>query len=135
MNQITFTDTLTQADCKRHLAHSFEVPVGITGITIYMVYAPAKVNGVDNHLAVSVFDPNQARGSRHYPGDLAEGNRRVHHIEVSKHAASFGFVAGAIQPGTWTAMIHTNMVLPDEPVRYTLEIELMKGRRARLSLS
>jgi len=129
MNIFTFSNTLTQADCKRHITHAFEVPQGATGIVIHMTYGPAKVDGIDNHLVISLFDPAQARGSRHYPGDLVEGNRRLHHIEVNEHAATFGFVAGPIQPGLWQAMIHTNMVLPDEPLHYMLDVEIKQGDR------
>ncbi len=124
MKHFSFSNTLTNADCKRHIAHTFDVPEGTTGIVIHMTYAPAKIDEIDNHLVVTLFDPIKSRGSRHYPGDMVDENTRVHHIQVGAHAATFGFVAGAIQPGTWTAMIHTNMVLPDALVQYTVDIQL-----------
>jgi hypothetical protein len=124
MTKIDFQGTLTEADCKRHIAHAFDVPAHTTRVVIHMTYAPAQVNEMDNHLVLSVFDPNSARGSRHYPGELSN-NARMHHIEIGAHDATYGFIPDPLQIGEWTVMIHTNMVLPDAPVQYTITVSLL----------
>jgi hypothetical protein len=120
----TFHGALTRVDFKKHIAHPFDVPEGTNSIRVHMSYSPAKIGGIDNHLVISLFDPAKSRGSRHYPGDLVHGNIREHHIRIDTHSATYGFMAGEIQPGIWTAMIHTNMVLPAAPIQYTLEVLL-----------
>lgn len=126
--KIQIEGTLTEAHFKQHISHAFDVPAGITRLVIHMTYAPAIVNETDNHLVLSVFDPLAARGSRHYPGDLAGDmlhQMRTHHIEIGPHDATYGFVPGSIQCGTWQVMIHTNMVMPDAPVQYAIHIDLL----------
>lgn len=54
---ITFEGILTERDWKRHLSHLFEVPVGASRLFIRLRFEPLVVDGIDNMLCLSLFDP------------------------------------------------------------------------------
>ncbi len=114
MNQ-QFTATLTAADVKRHIPHTFTVPAQCAKLSLHFHYAPRRASGMTNLLTLTLFDPNGFRGAGHRGGD-------THTVELTPDAATPGYLAGALPAGEWTVQIDTHMVLPGEPVHYTLEV-------------
>lgn len=114
MNQ-SFTATLTAADVKRHIPHTFTVPDHCTKVAIHFHYAPRRVSGMTNLLTLTLFDPDGFRGAGHRGGD-------THDVEITPTSATRGYLLGALPAGEWTLQIDTHMVLPGDPVNYTVEI-------------
>lgn len=114
MNQ-QFRATLTDADCKRHLPHTFLVPAHCTELKITFHYMPREACGLRNLLTLTLFDPNGFRGAGHRGGDS-------HTVEITATSATPGYFAGALPAGEWIVQVDTHMVLPGEPVHYTIDI-------------
>nr|MBP8242422.1 hypothetical protein [Thermoflexales bacterium] len=112
----TFTGVLTGADVKRNIPHLFEAPAGATQLRIRLSFSPHRVAGFNNMITLSAFDPLGFRGAGHRHGN-------VHVVLISAAAATPGFIPGPIPAGTWQITLDTHMVMPDAPVRYTLEVE------------
>ncbi len=110
----TFTRALTASDSKRNIPFTFQVPAGITRLTIGLTFTPLMVDGIRNLLTVTVFDPSGWRGSGHRHG--------THEIMIGSRSASPGFRAGPIQPGEWTVFVDTHMVMPGPPCKIYLEV-------------
>ena len=110
-----FAATLSEADSKRHIPHTFEAPSGCSLIRIDMHYAPRNVNGLNNLLTLTLFDPQGFRGAGHRGGD-------THIVELTPESATRGYFAGALPAGTWTVQIDTHLVLPNVAVAYTLDV-------------
>ncbi|MEZ4662803.1 MAG: hypothetical protein R2911_35080 [Caldilineaceae bacterium] len=53
-----FSATLSSVDSKRHIPHTFDVPAGCSRIFIKMRYGPRNVNGLNNLLTLTLFDPD-----------------------------------------------------------------------------
>lgn len=113
--QAHFSATLTSGDVKRHLPHIFTVPAECSRLTLRLHYAPRIAGGITNLLTLTLFDPNGFRGAGHRGGD-------THEVELTPTTATRGYLVGALPPGEWTVQIDTHMVLPGEPVRYTLDV-------------
>jgi hypothetical protein len=112
----TFTGVLTGADVKRNIPHLFVAPAGATQLRIRLSFSPHRVAGFNNMITLSAFDPLGFRGAGHRHGS-------VHAVIISAAAATPGFIPGPIPAGTWQITLDTHMVMPDAPVRYTLEVE------------
>ncbi len=113
----TYAGTLTGADCKRNIAHGFEVPAGVARLRIRMSFAPLRVAGFSNLIPLSVFDPGGFRGAGHRHGS-------AHEVVLSADFASPGYVPREIQPGLWQVVLDTHMVMPDEPCAYRMEVDM-----------
>lgn len=110
-----FSATLSSDDSKRHIPHKFSVPPNCNRITIKMRYGPRTVNGLNNLLTLTLFDPDGFRGAGHRGGD-------THEVELTPSMATRGYLPGALAPGEWTVQIDTHLVLPDVAVTYTLDV-------------
>lgn len=114
--QLQFSTTLASGDGKRHIPHTFTVPAACSRLTIRLHYAPRLGDGISNLLTLTLFDPDGFRGAGHRGGD-------THVVELTPTTATRGYLIGAIPPGEWIVQIDTHLVLPDAPVRYTLDVQ------------
>ena len=114
MNQ-QFSVTLTAVDVKRHIPHPFIVPEHCTKVKIRLHYAPRRVSGMTNLLTLTLFDPDGFRGAGHRGGD-------THEVEITPTSATRGYLPGTLPAGEWIVQIDTHMVLPGDPVNYTLDV-------------
>ena len=105
--------TLTGADNKRNIAHTFAVPEGVGELRAKMTFTPHVVAGFKNMIPLSLFDPAGFRGARHCHGT-------THELFLSAADASPGYVPGPIPSGEWTITLDGHVVMPQEPVRYRL---------------
>ena len=112
---IEFSGVLTDKDVHRHIALPFDVPAGVKGISVQYDYEPRHVDMYTNLVTLSLYDPQGCRGNAH---------RGSNHetIQICETAASFGFTHGSIPDGVWQVVLHTHMVLPGDPVWYTVKI-------------
>ncbi len=117
-----FNGMLTTRDCKRHLPHHFHVPPDIGLLEIRFHFAPYHVQGIDNLLTLTIFDPAGFRGAGHRGGD-------THLVSISQNQATPGYLPGSLDAGEWTIQIDTHMVMPGDVVQYDLEINLIKPER------
>lgn len=113
--QAKFSATLTSGDIKRHLPHTFAVPEACSRLTVQLHYTPRVAGGLTNLLTLTMFDPNGFRGAGHRGGD-------THEVVLTPTTATRGYLLGALPAGEWTVQVDTHMILPDTPVRYTLEV-------------
>ena len=114
--------TLTDRDAKQHIAHTFAVEEGATMLRLRFAYAPARGPAGLNALHLSLFDPRGFRGARHRQGEPLDGGR--HHMVVLGAAeATPGYEPGPIPAGEWTVVIDTHMIVPGEPVEYSIAID------------
>ncbi|MFN8420555.1 MAG: CehA/McbA family metallohydrolase [Anaerolineae bacterium] len=110
-----FSGTLSERDCQQHIPHQFDVPAGLTALIIDYEYAPAEIDGFKNLCTLSVYAPDGCRGAAHR-------DPKKQHIVISSGDSTPGFTSGAITAGRWQIDIDSHMVLPGEPLRYTLTI-------------
>ena len=108
-----FTATLTSQDMKKHIPFTVQVPPGTGTLTIRMSYTPHIVEEVSNLLTLTVLDPAGFRGAAHR-------NTEVMEVALQDNAASPGFFPGPIQPGEWTILVDTHLIMPDVPVHLEL---------------
>jgi hypothetical protein len=121
-----FTAALTAADVKRHIPHTFTVPEHCTNVAIRLHYSPRRVSGMTNLLTLTLFDPNGFRGAGHRGGD-------THEVEITPTSATRGYLPGALPAGEWTVQIDTHMVLPGDPVTYTLDVTVASDPNATIT--
>ena len=107
--------TLTAADSKRHIPHTFDLPAGTTQLEIRFRYTVARRGRIENLLCLTLFDPLGWRGS-----GQRSGARQM--IRLSEHQATPGYVAGPLPPGTWTLVIDAHQVQANEPCPYVIEL-------------
>ncbi|HMN27508.1 MAG TPA: CehA/McbA family metallohydrolase, partial [Caldilineaceae bacterium] len=120
MIQQRFEATLTARDCKRHLPHRFQVPAGCAQGEISLRFSPHRVGNTTNMLCLTVFDAHGFRGAGHRGGN-------EHIVRIAGDAATPGYEPGPLPAGEWVAQIDTHMIMPGEPVHYSLEITLREG--------
>ncbi len=119
-----FEGTLTARDCKHHIPHSFSAPDRSEWIEIHFRFAPERIYQITNLLTLTVFDPNGFRGAGHRDG-------ADHRVRLSATEATPGYVRGPLPAGEWIAQIDTHMIMPGEPVRYWLDINIAEDTRAK----
>jgi hypothetical protein len=107
-----------QLDATHHKAHvplTFDVPAGTTQLVVRFNASPQREPGAffDNLISLSLFGPAGPRGARH--------NNPVWDFAISETAATPGYLAGKIEPGTWTLYMDCFRVLG--AVTYTVEVE------------
>ena len=115
-----FTGELTARNAKRCIPHAFDVPADCARIDLGFRYAPQRSQRIRNLLTLTVFDPYGCRGAGHRGGSY-------HQVTMSPTEATPGYVAGPLPAGTWTVEVDTHMIMPGEPVRYTLDVALTDG--------
>lgn len=115
--QQTFTGTLTAADTKKHIAHAFMLPEGVTRLRIALTHAPDRAAGqrYPNQISLSLFAPDGCRGARH--------NNRDQRIVLTAGSATPGYTVGPLTPGEWQVVIDTHRLLPPDPVQYSITVE------------
>jgi hypothetical protein len=118
-----FTGTLDKRDVKQHIPHIFTIPAGTTQLEIRFDYTPAYVNGMLNALHLSLFDPQGCRGAGHRRGDVREDGV-THTILINAIQATPGYRAGPLQPGQWSLVIDTHMILAGQPVPYQIQVHV-----------
>ncbi len=116
--QLEFAGVLTEHDIKRHIEHRFDVPDGVTVLSINFQYAPQKPEGqrYANQLSLSLFDPHGSRGARH--------NNRDQSLRLTATSATPGYLAGELMAGEWNVVIDSHRLLAGTPVEYTIQIEM-----------
>jgi hypothetical protein len=122
-----FEATLTEADSKRYIRHTFTVPAGCVGLDLTLNYAPVRVASYGNLLCLTLFDPAASEsGAFRGAGHRGGAPQTVH---LGPDWATPGYLPGPLPPGEWTAEIDTHMVLPGQPVHYTLDVTTEKDAR------
>lgn len=110
-----FRGTLSHHEVKTHLEFSFEVPEAIQGLEFTFDFAPAKVGEIRNMICLSLFDPDRFRGSGHRHGSQ-------HQVGLGATYATPGYLPGILPPGTWRVLAHAHMIMPGEPLTYSLSV-------------
>jgi hypothetical protein len=121
-----FEDRLTARDCKRHILHPFAAPAGSEQIDIDFRFEPDGAHGVSNLLTLTVFDPGGFRGAGHRGG-------ASHQVRINLTAATPGYLPGPLPAGEWTVQIDTHMIMPGEPVHYSLDVTISESADAAIS--
>ena len=117
MHELAFQGTLSDADVKRHLEFTFTCPPGAAGLELTLTFEPGEVAGIRNMLCLSVLGPDGFRGSGHRGGT-------EHRALLGETFATPGYLPGTLDAGVWHVFIHTHMIMPGEPLRYRLEVQL-----------
>lgn len=117
----TFSGVLTAADIKRYIALPFHVPAHTTCVKIEFRFDPLSVRGIENKIAVSLYEPDGAFRGTSYGGQ----NRKT--IRMGPDDTDPGFFAGPLPSGQWKAELDTFMIAPGSPVSYKMYITLSDG--------
>jgi hypothetical protein len=118
-----FEGTLTAADAKRHILHSFEVGPNTSRLRIRLWHSEGFADGLNNMLTLSLFDPQGCRGAGHREGESHEGGR-LHVVMIDAARATSGYHPGALPAGTWIVEIDTHRITPAEPCIYRVDIDV-----------
>jgi hypothetical protein len=110
-----FTPVLSNQDMKKHIPFPVQVPPGTTTLSIHMSYTPHSVEKINNLLTLTVLDPAGFRGAAHRNAEVME-------IVIQENAASPGFFPGPVQPGEWTILVDTHMIMPGAPLQLELVV-------------
>jgi hypothetical protein len=113
---IRISGTLDAAHNKQHLPHVFTMPTNAEVLAIRFDYEPKVGANVDPQVSLTLFDPHGARGARHCNPDQT--------LRITAKRSTPGYVAGALQPGTWTAWIDVHRLLSPDVIHYTFDIEI-----------
>jgi hypothetical protein len=111
---------LTARDCKRHIPYCFVAPVGVEALEIELRFQPYRVNDINNMITLTVFDPSGFRGAGHRHGS-------THLVRLEGATATPGYTPGPLPAGEWTVQLDTHMIMPGDPVRYTLDVHMILG--------
>jgi len=101
---------------KTHLEFGFDIPEAIESLELVFEFAPAIVQGTRNMVCLSLFDPEGFRGSGHRHGAR-------HHVQLDAVYATPGYLPGDLPAGRWRVLAHTHMIMPGEPLTYSLTIK------------
>ncbi len=112
-----FEGTLGAGDSKRHIPLCFEVPPGSGRLELELHFAPLVVEGRENLLTLTLFDPGGFRGAGHRAG-------AVHRVSIAPAAATPGYFAGPLPPGEWLAQLDTHLIMPGALVHYRLDVHV-----------
>jgi len=113
--EIRFEKTLTTRDCKRHIQHRVIVPGQCTRLDVDFCFTPEGAHDIRNLLTLTIFDPDGFRGAGHRGGNS-------HQVHIAAGAATEGYLAGPLPAGEWIIQIDTHMIMPGEPLRYSLSV-------------
>ncbi len=116
--RLVFADTLTHEDAKRNIAHTFQVPPAITRLRIELTHEPHHATGAEypNQISLSLFDPDGFRGARH--------NNRDQTVLLSGGSATPGYLPGEIVEGTWTVVLDTHRIVPQDQLAYRITVNM-----------
>jgi len=110
-----FEKTLTTRDCKRHFQHRVIVPEHCAQLDVDFRFTPAGAHDIRNLLTLTIFDPDGFRGAGHRGGNS-------HQVHIGASSATPGYLAGPLPAGEWIIEIDTHMIVPGEPLRYSLSV-------------
>ncbi len=110
-----YAGSLTAHNAKCHIQHSFDVPDQAEVLNIEFRFAPAGAHSVSNMLTLTVFDPDGFRGAGHRGGSQ-------HQVRITIDNATPGYLPGPLPAGPWIAVIDTHMIMPGEPLKYSLDL-------------
>jgi len=110
-----FEGVLTTRDCKRHVQHRVIVPQHCTQLDVDFRFTPEGAHDIRNLLTLTIFDPDGFRGAGHRGGNS-------HQVHIEARAATPGYLAGLLTAGEWIIEIDTHMIMPGEPLRYSLSV-------------
>ena len=110
------TGTLDERDHKTHVPVAFTVPQGTQRLVVRFSAMPQRGPGqlFDNLISLSLFGPDGPRGGRH--------NNPVSDFAIDAASATPGYVAGPIEPGSWTLWLDCFRLLGPEPVTWRVEV-------------
>jgi hypothetical protein len=117
---------LRREDRKSYRRHAFTVPPGAGGLEIAFSYDPGR-EFPHSLLTLSLFDPRGFRGAGH-----RYAPRQT--VRLAPHAATPGFLAGAVPAGEWVVEVDVHCVIarPDgAPNRYELVVTASPAADAR----
>lgn len=111
------TGTLTEADHKSHHEVGFDLPPGVTRLTLRLNTSPTRARGAyyDNMICLSLWGPNGPRGALH--------NNPTTEFEIEATRATPGLLPGPVEPGRWRAGLDVFRLLGPDPVTWVLEVE------------
>ena len=115
-----FEGILTARDCKRNIELMFTVPRGCGRMSLVFEFSPYHVGLYHNMITLTLFDPHGFRGAGH-----REGAR--HEVTLEAGCATPGYFAGPLPHGEWVVELDTHMILPGQPVTYSLEVSVAEG--------
>jgi hypothetical protein len=102
---------VTHADYERLLEQPFDVPPNADRVEVDLAYDDGQRTVLDLGL----------RGPSGFRGWSGGGAQRIF---VSAHSASFGYSAGAVEPGRWTVILGVPNIRPGVTATYTVTIRL-----------
>ncbi len=112
-----FEGSLTQADNRRVIPYSVEIPEGMTQFHLSFDYSPIHTEGqpYPQQISFAIHDPSGVRGEWSRP--TAEG------LHITPASATPGTLPGPIIPGRWTVFLLSHRIQPPIPVTYRLTVE------------
>ncbi|MEJ5199868.1 MAG: hypothetical protein WHX53_13175, partial [Anaerolineae bacterium] len=115
-----FEGTLTARDSKKHLPHSFQVPADGAALEVDFRFAPEKGCDLSHLITLTIFDPDGFRGAGHRDG-------AQHRVRIAADGATPGYLPGPLPAGEWTVQLDTHRIMPGEPVRYSLDVDVVSA--------
>ncbi len=112
-----FEGILTARDSKQHIPCNFTVPVGSAELELDFGFAPEMGCDLSHLITLTIFDPNGFRGAGHRDG-------AQHRVRITADGATPGYLAGPLPAGEWIVQLDTHRIMPGEPVRYTVDIDI-----------
>ena len=115
-----FEDNLTTRDGKRHIPHRFVAPAGAGQMDIHLRIAPEGAQEMKHLITLTLFDPAGFRGAGHRGGS-------EHRVRIAAAETTPGYRPGPLPAGEWIVQLDTHRIMPGEPVRYWLEVDVTMG--------
>ncbi|MCX7669618.1 MAG: phosphotransferase, partial [Anaerolineae bacterium] len=112
-----FEGTLTARDSKKHLPHTFQVPPDGAALEVDFRFDPPAGYDLSHLITLTIFDPAGFRGAGHRDG-------AHHRVRIAADGATPGYLPGPLPAGEWTVQLDTHRIMPGEPVRYSLDVDV-----------
>lgn len=114
---LRLTGHLTDADHKSHRLVDFDVPPGVTRLTLRLDSHPRRATGAfhDNMICLSLWGPLGPRGAAH--------NNPATEFELEATRATPGLLPGPVEPGRWQVGLDVFRLLGPDPVTWVLEVD------------
>ena len=120
-DRLTLTGTLTRADHETYRELEFDVPPGVTRLTVAFDYTGREQRTT---IDLGLFDPERFRGWS--GGDKAA-------FTLSAIDATPSYLPGPIPPGRWTLLLGVPNIREGQESRYTATIRFGRGERVAVS--